>query len=321
MLFLNTAIDGLRFGLCFSVLAIALYISYTILDFPDLSVDGIFPFGAILGTIAMYNLGLNPILAILLSFIGGMVAGFITGILHVKFNISKLLCGIIVMTAFISITLALTCLLSKSGLPITLFPYKSNGVVGLFNAKYMQGMTSIQKNLISIAILLAIVVVIKILVDLFFKTKAGYLLKVTGENEQMITALGKSVGFYKVLGLVIADGLVGIAGALYAQLMCNYDNACGTGKVVIALISVIMGITIFGKMRFMKKTTACILGALIYSLALYFFTIIDKNGIYLKLFNAVFFALVLVVSNKYKDFRKVGLLAVKNKGKGEKNNA
>ncbi len=316
MFFFNTTLDGLQFGLCYAILAIGLYISYSILDFPDLSVDGIFPFGGIIGTIAMYSWGLHPIFAIILSCIAGMAAGAVTGLLHVKCHISKLLCGIIVMTGFASITLALTMVLTGTGYTQVLFPYGANGVQGLFNGPITQGMTNTQRKLYNIAVLAVIVLVVKIMIDLFLKTKMGFMLRATGNNEQMVVSLGKDPGNYKILGLSLADGLVGISGCLYAQMMQTYDNTCGAGKVVIALVAVILGVTLFGNIRFMKGTTACIIGAIIYSLALYYFTILDSNGIYLKLFNAVFFVIVLIVSEKYKQFHSKGLRALATPGGG-----
>lgn len=108
MLFFATTIDGLQMGLCFAVLALGVYISYSILDFPDLSVDGTFPLGGVCCTVLMLKLGVPALIAVFLSFFAGVIAGAVTGILHVKFNISKLLSGIIVMTALLSVTLALT---------------------------------------------------------------------------------------------------------------------------------------------------------------------------------------------------------------------
>ena len=306
-LFFNTTLDGLQYGLCYAILAIGLYLSYTILDFADLSVDSIFPLGGIMGTIAMYCWGFHPVLAIVVACLSGMLAGSITGFLHVKCHIDKLLCGIIVMTGGISVTLALTMLLSKTGNVLTFFTYGANGVKGFFNADYMVQLDNSDKKLVSIAILAIIVLIVKIVIDLFLKTKTGFMLRATGNNEQMVISMGKDPGLYKMIGLTIADGLVGISGCLYAQLMKQYDNTCGSGKVVIALVAVILGTTLLGNFRKIKGTTMAIIGAIIYSLALYYFTLVDKQGIYLKLFNAIFFALILIVSRKYKEFHAKGL--------------
>ena len=126
------------------------------------------------------------------------------------------------------------------------------------------------------------------------------MLKATGDNETLVTSLGKDVGFYKIIGLAIANGLVGFGGALYAQLTLNYDNTCGSGKVVLALASVIIGTAIFSKAKFVKPTTQVIVGAIIYALCLNYFTLVDTNGLYLKLMNAVCFAVILIVNNYLK---------------------
>lgn len=135
MLFFGTTIDGLQMGLCFAVIALGVYISYSILDFPDLSVDGTFPLGGVVCTILMLKLGLPPILATFLTFFVGLLAGTITGLLHVKFKISKLLSGIIVMTALLSVNLALTKLLTRNGYTTTIFAYRSENLTGIFDGK------------------------------------------------------------------------------------------------------------------------------------------------------------------------------------------
>ena len=154
-----------------------------------------------------------------------------------------------------------------------------------------------------ILVLLFIVLVAKVLLDLFFQTKMGFMLIATGNNETLITSLGKDCGHYKILGLGIANGLVAFSGGLYAQLTMNYDNTCGSGKVVLTLASVIIGLAVFSKAKHVKPTTAVIVGALIYSLCLNYFTLIDTNGTYLKIMNAVCFAVILIVNSRIKTKR------------------
>ena len=295
MLFLSTTLTGLQLGLCYAIIALGMYIAYSILDFPDLSTDGTFPLGGVIGTILIYNLNFPPFLALFGGFIAGAVAGAITGVLHVKFKITKLLAGIIVMTALLSITLALTTVLTGTGFSTTNFSYIANKINGMFNNGF-----NVLNDGLTILILVAIVAAAKIILDLFFKTKFGFMLKATGDNETLVTSLGKDVGFYKIIGLAIANGLVGFGGALYAQLTLNYDNTCGSGKVVLALASVIIGTAIFSKAKFVKPTTQVIVGAIIYALCLNYFTLVDTNGLYLKLMNAVCFAVILIVNNYLK---------------------
>ena len=298
MLFFSTTIDGLQMGLAFAVLALGVYISYSILDFPDLSVDGTFPLGGVVCTILMLKLGLNPILATILTFFSGFIAGTITGVLHVKFKISKLLAGIIVMTALLSVTLALTMLLTKTGQTTTIFSYRSENLTGIFGGETLSGLDSDIRDYVILAILAVIVIVAKIIIDLFLKTKLGYMIKAPGDNENLVVALGKDVGNYKILGLALANGFVSVSGALYSHLYMQYDNTCGSGKVVLALASVIIGLAVFSKIRIVKDSTAVIFGAIIYSLCLNYLVLVDTNGIYLKLLNATLFALILIFNEK-----------------------
>lgn len=310
MLFFSTTIDGLQMGLTFAVLALGVYISYSILDFPDLSVDGTFPLGGVVCTILMLKLGLNPILATIFTFFSGFIAGTITGVLHVKFKITKLLAGIIVMTALLSVTLALTMLLTKTGQTTTIFSFRSEGLTGIFGGELLSGLDSDIRDYVILAILAVIVIIAKIVIDLFLKTKLGYMIKATGDNENLVVALGKDVGNYKILGLALANGFVSVSGALYAHLYMQYDNTCGSGKVVLALASVIIGLAVFSKIRIVKDSTAVIFGAIIYSLCLNYLVLVDTNGIYLKLLNATLFALILIFNEKV-----IGLTKTKPGGK------
>lgn len=302
MLFFGTTIDGLQMGLCFAVIALGVYISYSILDFPDLSVDGTFPLGGVVCTILMLKLGLPPILATFLTFFVGLLAGTITGLLHVKFKISKLLSGIIVMTALLSVNLALTKLLTRNGYTTTIFAYRSENLTGIFDGKLTEFFGKGAKDYVILAILLVIVIALKLVVDWFLKTKIGYLLRATGDNEKLVISLGRDSGTYKIMGLALANGFVSVSGALYSQLFMQYDNTSGTGKVVLALASVIIGLAVFSGSKHIKDTTAVIFGAVIYSLCLNYLVLVDTDGIYLKLLNAVLFALILIFNDKISGF-------------------
>lgn len=302
MLFFATTIDGLQMGLCFAVLALGVYISYSILDFPDLSVDGTFPLGGVVCTILMLKLGVPALPAILLSFFAGLAAGAVTGALHVKFNISKLLSGIIVMTALLSVTLALTKLLTKTGFTTTIFSFRSENLSGIFGGRLTELLGSANRDYMILIIELVFVIAIKLIIDLFLKTKLGYMLRATGDNEMLVISLGKDSGTYKILGLALANGFVAMSGALYANLFSQYDNSCGSGKVVMALASVIIGMAVFSKIRFFADTTSVIFGAVIYSLCLNYLVLVDTNGIYLKLLNAVMFAIILIFNDKTSGF-------------------
>ncbi|MGN1095751.1 MAG: ABC transporter permease, partial [Eubacteriales bacterium] len=228
-------------------------------------------------------------------------------------KISGLLSGIIVMTALLSVNLALTKLLTRGGYTTTIFSYRSENLSGIFSGKMAEMFGKGAKDYVIIAMLLVIVIVLKIIVDIFLKTKAGYMLRATGDNQRLVVSLAKNAGTYKIFGLAISNGFVALSGAVYSQLFMSYDNTCGSGKVVLALASVIIGMTVFSGIRFIKDTTAVIFGAVIYSLCLNYLVLIDTDGIYLKLLNAVLFTLILVFNDKI-----AALLSKRSLSKGGK---
>lgn len=295
-LLLYTALDGLSLGLCYALAALGMYIAYSILDFPDLTADGTFPLGGVVATVLMYRLSVHPLLALLGGFAAGALFGMITGFLHVRFRITKLLSGIITMTALLSVTLALTTLLTEDGYSVTNFSYVAKGVDGLFN----RGGTVLSRGMI-LLILAALCLAVKIALDLFFSTKIGYLLRAVGQNECLITSLGRDSGKLKILGLSLTNGLVALSGAVYSSMRIGYDNTCGSGKVVLTLASIIIGLALLGKFRRVRPTTAVIVGAILYSVALNAFTLVDTDGLYLKLLNAAAFAVILASETVFKD--------------------
>ena len=298
MVAINVLLNILQQGLCYAIVALGVYISYKILNFPDLTVDSSFPLGGVVSIFLISN-GCPYLLAIFLAFVAGGIAGFITGFLHVKFKINGLLSGIITMTGLLSINIAL----SKGR---TLVPYNDNKT--LFNNSFIDlfGDNLRIQAIGNIIILLIIVILVKVILDLFLQTKRGFMLRAIGNNEQMGVSLGVNIGIYKVLGLVIANGMVGLAGAIYGEYMCYFDNTSGTGMVVIALASVIIGVAIFRKVRFIKGTTASVIGAIIYTAALNIVISLVVPTTYLKLFMALAFALVLIFNNYFVEKKKKG---------------
>ncbi len=298
-MFLNVLLTIMQQGLCYALVAMGVYISYKILDFPDLTVDSSFPLGGVV-CIALIQVGCPFYVALLVAFMAGSIAGLITGVLHVYCKISNLLSGIITMTGLLSINMAF----SKGR---TLIPYKGTT---LFNNAFIKlfGSDIHVQALGKIMILIIVVLFCKILLDLFLKTKAGFMLRAVGNNEQMCTSLGCHSGTYKIIGLVIANGMVGLAGAIYGQYMNYFDNTSGTGMVVIALASVIIGCALFKNVKMVKGTTAVIVGAIIYTAALNVVIAIGVPTTYLKLVMAVIFAIILVINgfvlNKDKKLKK-----------------
>ena len=292
---MDVVINALEQGLLFALVAMGVYITYKILDFPDLSVDGTFPLGASISAALLIN-GVNPWISILIATIGGAIAGAITGFLHVKLKISNLMSGILVMMGLYSVNLRI---MGKSNIP-------------LFNTNYIFKSTAVN----SIFIILAIVVVVKIILDLFLKTKAGFLLTAVGDNEQVVSSLGVNKNLVKVLGLAISNGLVALAGALTAQHQGFADVTMGTGIVVMGLAAVIIGVSIFGKISFIKATTLSIFGAIIYKLVIAIALWMKLNPNDLKILTAVLVAVALAANNNVFKFKRKNrdVKSMSNKG-------
>ena len=292
---MDVVINALEQGLLFALVAMGVYITYKILDLPDLSVDGTFPLGASISAALLIN-GVNPWISILIATIGGAIAGSITGFLHVKLKISNLMSGILVMMGLYSVNLRI---MGKSNIP-------------LFNTNYIFKSTAVN----SIFIILAIVVVVKIILDLFLKTKAGFLLTAVGDNEQVVSSLGVNKNLVKVLGLAISNGLVALAGALTAQHQGFADVTMGTGIVVMGLAAVIIGVSIFGKISFIKATTLSIFGAIIYKLVIAIALWMKLNPNDLKILTAVLVAVALAANNNVFKFKRKNrdVKSMSNKG-------
>ena len=279
---MDTIINALEQGLLFALVSMGVYITYKILDFPDLSVDGTFPLGAAISGSLLVS-GVNPWLSILIAAAGGLIAGAITGLLHVKLKITNLMSGILVMIGLYSVNLRIMG--------------KSN--VSLFNTE------NIFKNLkiSNIVLIFIIVLICKVLLDLFLKTKKGMLLIAVGDNEQVVSALGVNKNRIKVLGLMISNGFVALAGALTAQYQGFADVQMGQGTVVMGLAVVVIGISLLGKVSFVKVTTLSILGAIVYKLVVALALWLNLNPNDLKLMTAIIVVIALASNNKFK-FKK-----------------
>lgn len=283
-------------GLMYALLAIGVYITYSILDFPDLSVDGTMPMGAIVTAVLIIH-GMNPWLCLVITFALGMACGAVTGLLHVKLNIRPLLCGIIVYTAMLSINLVIL-FKGNNGITVASFFKKPT----IFNS----GITEFFPEKWKIVILsLILVVVCKIIMDFYLKTKSGLLLRATGDNERYVTMLAKDPGYTKILGLAIGNGFAALSGCVIAQQKGSADQQMGVGMVVLGLASVIIGLSVFKKVKFMKATTMVILGSILYKAFLSAALAMELPTEYLKLLMAVLFTLALVFSEKFKGRKKI----------------
>ena len=286
---MSFAVSILEQGLIYGILSLGIYITYKILDFPDLTVDGSFPLGAAV-TALLITRGVNPYLTLVAAFLVGVIAGICTGLSHVKCKVRDLLSGIIMMTALWSINLRVA---GTANVP--LFSQKTifkNDVID----KVVPEALSKYSTLIMILI---IAIFCKILLDLYMKTQSGYLLRAVGDNDKLVTSLAKDQGNVKILGLAIANGLVALAGCVFCQEERVFEISSGTGAMVIGLASVIIGTSIFKNLTFMKTTTAVLVGSVIYkacvAIALRSFEPQD-----MKLITAVLFLVILVLSMERK---------------------
>jgi len=277
-------------GLVYAVMALGVYITYKILDFPDLSVDGTFPLGGAITAILIIA-GVNPVLTLFLSFLIGALAGVLTGLIHVKLKVRDLLSGIIMMTALYSINLRIA---GKANLPI--FTKET-----IFDNAFLDNIIpeGLQKFMVTI-LLFVIVIIMKLLLDLYLKTKSGCILRAVGDNDTLVTSLAKDKGTVKIVGLAIANAFVALAGCIYTQKSGFFEISAGTGTIVIGLASVIIGTNIFKKVTFVKATTAVVVGSIIYKACVAFAIWAGMAASDLKLITAVLFLIILVVSNDRK---------------------
>ena len=287
---MGVLINILEQGLLFSVVAIAVYITFKILDFPDMSVDGTFPLGAAISA-ALLVKGVNPWISILVAAAGGALAGAITGLMHVKLKIDNLMAGILMMIGLYSINLRI---MGKANVPL----FNVNNVFKL--------------NLPAVVIIAAVLIVVKILLDLYLKTKSGFLLIAVGDNEQVVSSLGVNKDFIKVLGLLISNALSATAGAITAQYQGFADVGMGTGTVVMGLAAVIIGTSLFERFSFIKATTLSIIGAIIYkgaiAIVLKYGAIIGLTANDLKLMTAVIVVIALCSNNGVFKLKKKKLI-------------
>ncbi len=291
-------------GLMYALLAMGFFVSYSTLDLPDLSVEGtVLTGGLVFGLLCPI---VTPWVALIAAFLSGAAAGAVTGLLHVRLHIRPLLCGILVSTALISVNLV-TAVLINGG--------KADG---MGSAQVMMNnrptlLTTAPADLLPVVVqgiyvrklvvFLAVAVLFKILMDLFFKTKCGLLLRAAGSNAQYVTMLGRDPGNSKILGLAIGNGYAAAAGALIVQSRGSATQDMGLGMIVIGLASVIIGQSLFSRVRFLRPTTKVILGSVIYQACLTVATALHLPTAYNKLLMALLFTAALVIGSRQKKAR------------------
>ena len=240
---MNLIITSLEQGLIFAILAMGVLLTYKILNEADLSVEGSFPFGAFIFA-KFVSMGLDPITSTILAFCLGTLAGLMTSTLFIRLKIKPILGGILTMTMLYSVNLRLN---GKSNVP--LFDHDTVFDLGP-----------------SLIVLVILVLAIKLLIDGFLKTERGYLLIATGDNEALVRSLGANSNKYKIMGFMLANGLISLSGALMAQYQGFADITMGAGVIVVALAAIIIGDTIKKKANWFKITSRAIVGAVIYKI-------------------------------------------------------
>lgn len=282
---LDMIIGTVTQGLIYALLSYGIYITYKILDFPDLTVDGSFPLGAAVTAVFLVK-GFDPYLTLLIAMAAGALAGLATGLIHVRLKVRDLLAGIITMTALFSINLQI----GGSNLSV------ERGIDTIFTAPptmLLFGSVPLMYRKLIVAFILALI--FKLLLDAYLKTKSGMLLRAVGDNSALVTSLAKDNGRVKILGLVLANALVALAGAIVCQEQRSFSATMGTGQMVFGLATVIIGTTLFRKLDFVKGTTAVVIGSILYKACIQIAIIAGLPANLLKLVTAVLFLIILVI--------------------------
>ncbi|GAB3755162.1 ABC transporter permease [Zhihengliuella somnathii] len=274
-------ITAVELGLIYAIMALGVYLTFRILDFPDLTVDGSFTTGAGTAAILIVN-GTNPVLATVCAFFAGAVAGVITGLLHTKGNIDGLLAGILTMIGLYSINLRI---MGKANVPLlgedtVLSPLRENGWLGSWA---------------SIGILFVGCLVAVAFIVWFLHTDVGMAMRATGDNPEMIRSFGVSTDNQKILGLALSNGLVALCGAVIAQFQGYADIGMGIGLILIGLASVIVGQAIFSQRWIWLAALAVVFGAVIYRVVIQFALGAGLEVNDMKLISAVLVVLALIL--------------------------
>lgn len=298
-------VSTLTQGLIFALLSYGVYITYTVLDFPDLTVDGSFPLGAAVTAVLLIR-GVNPWVALLCAALVGAVAGLCTGLIHVKLGVRDLLAGIITMTALSSINL----LIAGSNLTV------ERAIDTIFTAAPADMLSGLSLSERKLVVSLVVAIILKLILDLYFQTKSGLLLRAAGDNGTLVTTLAKNKGNMKILGLIIANALVALCGGVVCQEQRSYSAVMGIGQVVFGLATVIIGVSLI---RFFvhspvvrklhgvpvlrvlatpKGTTAVLLGSILYKFCIQIAINAGLPANMLKFITAVLFLLVLVLAGR-----------------------
>ncbi len=251
---LYAAIGALEQGLVYGVMVVGVYLTFRILDFPDLTVDGSLPLGAAISAVAISN-GVNPYLSLVFALAGGFAAGAVTAILNTKFKILHLLASIMTMIALYSINIRIM------GGPNTALI----GADAVFDPVIAMGVPAYLASLVVFSVFALFVLTLLIW---FLKTEFGMAILATGDNPQMITSQGVNIHLVIIVGVGLSNALVALSGALVAQNQGAADVGMGIGTIIAGLASVIVGETIFGSSSITRAIVAALLGSIVYRFAI-----------------------------------------------------
>ncbi|MDQ0162349.1 ABC transporter permease [Bacillus alveayuensis] len=256
-------------GLIYAMMALGVYLSFRILDFPDLTVDGSFVTGAAVCAVMIVN-GWNPVLATISAIFVGFIAGSITGLLHTKGKINPLLSGILMMIALYSINLRI---MGRSNVPLLQEETFFSHISGIFAPidELLTALIPYSPSTWSVIFsMLVFVIVLKFILDYFLKTEIGLALRAVGDNQQMIESFSANTDILKIIGLGLSNALVALSGAFVAQYSGFSDIGMGIGMIIIGLASVIIGEALIGSKSIVRATLAVIIGAIVYRLIVAF---------------------------------------------------
>lgn len=261
-------LSAIATGLSLALVGVGVYITFRILDFPDLTIDGTYPLGAAVAAVMMTK-GISPWLTLPVAFVAGGVFGSITAVIATKFKIHSLLASIIVATGLLSINLRI---MGRSNIPLlnndTIFSPYADGFKEFIIARFGDDAARYANNLLTILIVGVIVIVCKLLFDWFTQTEIGMAMRATGDNGKMIKALGRNPDHFLILGVAISNAMVGLSGAIMAQFQGFADVNMGLGLIIAGLAAVIVGETIIRPVRIPLATLSAILGMIIYRVAI-----------------------------------------------------
>lgn len=280
-------------GVLWGIMVLGVYITFRLLDIADLTVDGSFALGGCVCAVLVVNYNVNPVLALLVATAAGLLAGAITGILHTVFEIPAILAGILTQIALWSINLRVMG--GKSNVPLLKVDTLISG---------MADITGVTQSLASLIVGMIVALLMVACLYWFFGTEIGSALRATGNNEDMIRALGVNTKMTKLLALMISNGLVGLSGGLVCQSQKYADIGMGTGAIVIGLAAIVIGEVLMGRLRsFASKLASAVVGAVVYFLIRAIVLQLGLSANDMKLFSAILVALALsipVLMNKWK---------------------